>query len=145
MLQLTLDNLNFLQVPKYCHHLNPFHFRKHSAFSLTMHWSKTFSTTNSSGSASSTLLLFPFCFFPMFCNVVLLEANFYCRLEELLFIASVLRHHGHPATPWSSSDHGVFSATQGFSMNHIPGGRDQGTLARGHSREGDWQCLKYFF
>ena len=115
MLQLTLDNLNFLQVPKYCHHLNPFHFRKHSAFSLTMHWSKTFSTTNSSGSASSTLLLFPFCFFPMFCNVVLLEANFYCRLEELLFIASVLLQIQRP---WC-----LFSHAR---LQHEPHSRGQG-------------------
>lgn len=49
---------------QWTHSVNPFHFRKNSTFPLTIRWSKTFSTTNSSGSSTS-FFAFVFCFLPM--------------------------------------------------------------------------------
>ncbi len=50
------------------HSVNPFHFRKNSTFPLTIRWSSTFSTTNSSGSSCvswESFLPLVFCFLPM--------------------------------------------------------------------------------
>lgn len=86
VLQLTLDILHLLQDHTYCS-CDSLQFRKYT-FLFVTHWSNTLSTTNSSGSASPTLLLFPtflvfpFCFFPTFCDAVLLEAIVYCRLKS---------------------------------------------------------------
>lgn len=66
----TREALPAQWVSQATHSVNPFHFKKNSTFPLTIRWSSTFSTTNSSGSSCvSSESFLPFCFLPMLCTI----------------------------------------------------------------------------